>query len=66
MDSASDVDVFSRAYAEDRIVVTFNVDDFVPLAQDCELHCGLILLPSGRLCHARSNWRSFAPPVGAG
>ena len=42
-------DVLARAYAEDRIVVAFNVDDFVKLASECQLHCGLILLPSGSL-----------------
>ena len=49
MTSVSDADLFALAYAEDRIVVTFNVDDFEQLARDCQLHGGLILLPGESL-----------------
>ena len=38
--------VFVRAIAEDRIIVTENVDDFRKLAAGVELHPGLIILPS--------------------
>lgn len=39
-----DPEVFERAFREERIVVTCNVDDFLGLARDCELHAGLILI----------------------
>ena len=39
-----DPEVFQRAFEEDRIVVTSNVNDFVTLARQCELHAGLILI----------------------
>lgn len=44
-----DHDVLERAYAEDRIVVTANVDDFVGLARTRELHAGLILIENATL-----------------
>lgn len=45
---ATDVEVFARAFAEDRIVVTINVGDFEKLARTCELHAGVVLIePSG-------------------
>jgi predicted nuclease of predicted toxin-antitoxin system len=53
LNSASDVDVFARAFSEDRIVVTFNVGDFEKLARECQLHCGLILLPTGSVPRAQ-------------
>lgn len=52
MNSASDVEVFGRAYDEDRIVVTFNVDDFEKLARECILHSGLILIERGSIPRA--------------
>ena len=39
-----DPEVFERAFKEDRIVVTCNVDDFAQLARSSELHAGLILI----------------------
>lgn len=46
--TATDADVFERAFAEDRIVVTINVGDFEKLAKACQLHAGLVLIePSG-------------------
>jgi hypothetical protein len=39
-----DPEVFERAFEEDRIVVTCNVEDFAELARGCELHAGLILI----------------------
>ena len=39
-----DPEVFERAFKEDRIVVTCNVEDFLELARGCELHAGLILI----------------------
>jgi predicted nuclease of predicted toxin-antitoxin system len=41
---ASDPEVFARALAEDRIVVTANVGDFAALAAYSELHAGVILI----------------------
>ena len=49
----SDELVFARAFSEDRIVVTFNVHDFLKLARGCELHCGVIMLPGESLLRAQ-------------
>ncbi len=46
---STDREVLSRAFAEDRIVVTTNVDDFVKLASACDIHAGLILIEGGLL-----------------
>jgi predicted nuclease of predicted toxin-antitoxin system len=53
MTSAGDAEVLARAFAEDRVVVTFNVEDFEALARACQVHGGLILLPSGSLTRAQ-------------
>ena len=47
--AATDPQVFARAVAEDRIVVTMNVCDFEQLARCCELHAGVVLLECGTL-----------------
>jgi hypothetical protein len=39
--------VFERAFAEDRLVVTQNIGDFVRLARAHGLHGGLVLLEDG-------------------
>ena len=49
---ATDPDVLDRAYAEDRVLATKNVDDFVKLARARELHPGIILLEDGDLVRA--------------
>ena len=41
---AEDPEVFERAFKEDRIVVTCNVEDFLELAHGCQLHAGIILI----------------------
>jgi len=46
---ASDAEVFRRAFAEDRVVVTANVDDFYALAHSYDLHAGVVLVESGDL-----------------
>jgi predicted nuclease of predicted toxin-antitoxin system len=46
---ASDHDVLERAYQEDRVLVTSNVDDFVKLATARELHAGIVLVERGGL-----------------
>ena len=46
---ATDPEVFSRAFAEDRVVVTINVGDFEKLASACELHAGVVLIERGGL-----------------
>lgn len=43
-----DPEVFERAFKEDRIVVTCNVEDFLELARGCELHAGLILIEQSK------------------
>lgn len=45
--AASDRDVLERAYAEDRVLATVNVNDFVELANAREMHPGMILLDVG-------------------
>lgn len=46
---AKDQAVLERAYTEDRILVTANVDDFVKLAHRSELHAGIILIADATL-----------------
>ena len=46
---ASDHDVLERAYQEDRVLVTSNVDDFVKLAAAREIHAGIVLIERGGL-----------------
>jgi predicted nuclease of predicted toxin-antitoxin system len=46
---APDQDVLERAYAEDRVLVTKNVEDFVKLARARDLHPGIVLLEDGDL-----------------
>jgi predicted nuclease of predicted toxin-antitoxin system len=41
---ATDPDVLDRAYQEDRVLVTSNVDDFVKLARAREIHAGIVLI----------------------
>jgi len=46
---ASDHDVLERAYQEDRVLVTSNVDDFVKLAAARAIHAGIVLVERGGL-----------------
>jgi len=46
---ATDPEVFARAFAEDRVVVTINVGDFEKLASACDLHAGVVLIERGGL-----------------
>lgn len=46
---ADDRMVLDRAYAEDRIVVTCNVEEFVRFARAREVHPGLVLVEDGSL-----------------
>jgi len=46
---ATDPEVFARAFAEDRVVVTVNVGDFEKLAGSCDLHAGVVLIERGDL-----------------
>lgn len=41
---ASDEEVLERAFLEDRVLVTSNVDDFVKLARGREIHAGIVLI----------------------
>lgn len=41
---ASDRDVLERAYQEDRVLVTLNIDDFVKLAHVQEIHAGVVFI----------------------
>jgi predicted nuclease of predicted toxin-antitoxin system len=46
---ASDHEVLERAYQEDRVLVTSNVDDFAKLAGAREIHAGIVLIERGGL-----------------
>jgi predicted nuclease of predicted toxin-antitoxin system len=41
---ATDPQVLERAFLEDRVLVTLNVNDFVKLAHARELHAGIVLV----------------------
>ena len=47
--AASDAEVMERAFVEDRVLVTANVDDFLKLAHAREIHPGIVLLQDGAL-----------------
>ncbi|MBS2024228.1 MAG: DUF5615 family PIN-like protein [Deltaproteobacteria bacterium] len=47
--AASDSEVLEKAYLEERVLVTANVEDFLKLARSRELHAGIILLEAGDL-----------------
>jgi predicted nuclease of predicted toxin-antitoxin system len=46
---AGDLEVLERAYHEDRVLVTSNVDDFAKLASARELHAGIVLVEKAGL-----------------
>jgi predicted nuclease of predicted toxin-antitoxin system len=46
---ATDREVLERAFLEDRILVTSNVDDFVKLARAREIHAGIVLIEQAGL-----------------
>ena len=48
MIGASDVQVMERAYLEDRILATLNVDDFVKLARDARIRKFGATIPKDR------------------
>ena len=54
-----DHEVLDLAFAEDRILVTSNVADFVKLARARELHAGIVLIEEGA-SYATSSSASFA------
>jgi predicted nuclease of predicted toxin-antitoxin system len=41
---ATDHDLLERAYQEDRVLVTSNVNDFAKLASAREMHAGIVLI----------------------
>ncbi len=47
--SATDAEVLEKAFADDRVLVTKNVDDFVALARARDLHAGIVLIEEGDL-----------------
>lgn len=50
--AATDAEVLERAYAEDRVLVTANVADFLKLARAREIHPGTVLFEAGALVRA--------------
>lgn len=49
LNGATDAEVLSKAYEEDRILVTANVGDFEQLARAHEVHPGIVLVEDGDL-----------------
>jgi predicted nuclease of predicted toxin-antitoxin system len=47
--AATDAEVLEKATAEDRIVVTSNVDDFLTMARATEVHGGMVFVEDGSL-----------------
>ncbi len=45
--AATDREVLDRAFDEDRVLVTANVDDFLKLAHARDFHPGIIMLEDG-------------------
>lgn len=58
----SDPELWAYAYAEDRVVVTLNVSDFLMLAADSELHAGLIVIRRAGLSR-EEQWEWLEPVV---
>jgi predicted nuclease of predicted toxin-antitoxin system len=50
---STDRDVLEFAFADDRILVTGNVTDFLRLASAREIHCGIVFLLDGALGRAQ-------------
>lgn len=50
--AATDAEILERAYDEDRVLVTANVNDFLKLARAREVHPGIVLLEDGALPRA--------------
>jgi predicted nuclease of predicted toxin-antitoxin system len=46
---ATDAEVLAKALAEDRILITSNVDDFARLACAIDVHGGIVLIEDGNL-----------------
>jgi predicted nuclease of predicted toxin-antitoxin system len=49
---ATDIDVFARAFAEDRVLVTSDTGDFANLARGTTVHAGLIFFEESGLLRA--------------
>lgn len=58
----SDPDIFRHAYANDMVVATINVSDFLTLAADVELHPGIIALRVSGLT-ADEQWAHLEPAL---
>jgi predicted nuclease of predicted toxin-antitoxin system len=65
-DDISDADLFGRARAEERVIVTANVQDFRRIAAECVTagpgHAGLILVP-GTTPRSRSATKELADAI---
>lgn len=60
--SASDSELFRKAFEEDQVVITQNTQDFVELTEDVDLHCGLIAIRvSGH--DAAGQWALLEPVI---
>jgi predicted nuclease of predicted toxin-antitoxin system len=59
---ATDPEVWTYAFEHDQVVVTQNVEDFLHLAGEVELHPGLIVLRVGGLSR-EEQWQWLEPVV---
>ena len=53
--AGTDAQVLEKAFDEDRIAVTSNVDDFVAMVQSVEVHGGVVLVEDGSLHREEQN-----------
>lgn len=63
---ATDQELLDRAYQEDRVLVTSNVDDFDKLARAREIHAGIVMIErAGLLRDEQSSSSATSPPRSA-
>ena len=62
LSGASDPVVWRYAFKHDQVVVTSNVEDFLQLAGDVDLHPGVIVLRAGHLSR-EEQWAWLLPVV---
>src|SRR5690606_16902951 len=59
LDGKSDAVVFKWAFANDRVVLTANFNDFEKLARSTALHCGVIGFANGEM--TRKEQKKYIP-----
>jgi predicted nuclease of predicted toxin-antitoxin system len=64
LSAKSDPEIFRYAYANDMVVLTINVGDFLTLAKGVELHPGILALRVSGLS-SDEQWRCVKPAIEA-